>query len=58
MADRDFLRAYSTDQIRRMPMLERFEKEEPFRLLWDEEINEHGLERLEIQTKSSTKDNI
>jgi len=34
-----------------MEMKERFEKEEPFRDKWDNELNEHGIERLEIKEK-------
>lgn len=51
MSDRDFLRAYPEKEIRKMPMLERFQKEEPFRKKWDNEINEHGIERLDIKAE-------
>lgn len=48
LSDRDFFRSYSVDEIKSMEMLERFEKEEPFREKWDREIDEHGLERLDV----------
>ncbi len=48
LSDRDFWHAYNEADIHRMPIMERLEKEEPFRKKWDEEINEHGLERLEV----------
>jgi len=38
-------------EISKMEMKERFEKEEPFRDKWDNELNEHGIERLEIKEK-------
>ena len=47
--DRDFERAYSDEEISKMEMKERFKKEEPFRKKWDNEFNEHGIERLEIK---------
>jgi hypothetical protein len=49
MSGRDFERAYSIEEISKMKMKERFEKEEPFREKWDKELNEHGIERLEIR---------
>jgi hypothetical protein len=53
MSDRDFNRAYSNKKISEMEQLERFEKEEPFRNKWDKEINEHGIERLDIIENAS-----
>src|SRR3989344_6907603 len=49
MSDRDFFREYSEKEISKMNLHERFEKEEPFREKWDKEINDHGIERLEIK---------
>lgn len=51
MSDRDFERTYSREEISKMEIRERFEKEEPFRNKWDKEINDHGIERLEIKGK-------
>ena len=48
---RDFERAYSDEEILKMKLKERFEKEEPFRKKWDDELIEHGIERLEIKEK-------
>ncbi len=41
MSERDFIRAYSRNEISKMEMKERFEKEEPFREKWDKEIKEN-----------------
>ena len=49
MSDKDFYREYSNEEILKMDMKERFEKEEPFRQKWDDEINNFGIERLEIK---------
>jgi len=49
MADRDFDRAYSFEEISKMEMKERFEKEEPFNKKWGDELYEHGIERLEVK---------
>lgn len=48
MSSRDFVRAFSSKGVLKMAIRERFEKEEPFREKWDKEINEYGIERLEI----------
>jgi len=47
LSDRDFFRAFSEDEVRHMALRERFEKEEPFRRKWNDEISEHGVERFE-----------
>ena len=49
ISDRDFDRTYSDEEISKMEMRERFEKEEPFREKWNNELNEQGIERLEIK---------
>ena len=49
LSDRDFEQKYSNKEISKMEIKERFEKEEPFRKKWDEEINNHGIERLEVK---------
>ncbi len=49
LSDRDFDRKYSNEEISKMEMKERFEKEEPFRNKWDNELNNHGIERLEVK---------
>lgn len=48
MYKKDFTRKYTEEQIEKMPLRELFEKEQPFRDRWDEELNEYGVERLEI----------
>jgi len=49
LSDRDFWRAYSRKEISKMEMKERFEKEEPFREKWDNELNKYGIKRLEVK---------
>lgn len=49
--ERDFTRAYTRKEILAMDIHELFEKEEPFRQKWDNEIIKHGIERLEIKEK-------
>ncbi len=51
MSDRDFFREYSEKERREMTLHERFKKEEPIREKWDNEINEHGIGRLEVKEK-------
>ena len=53
MSDRDFMRAYSSEKISTMEFRERFEKEDPFRKKWDDEIAEYGIERLEIREETT-----
>ena len=47
MSDRDFRRTYSAEEVSKMEMKERFEKELPFREKWDKELARHGIDRLE-----------
>src|SRR3989344_1827569 len=49
MSNRDFARAYSKKEIETMELKELFEKEEPFRNKWEDEINNHELNRLEFK---------
>ncbi|RJQ33642.1 hypothetical protein C4568_04165 [Candidatus Parcubacteria bacterium] len=48
LADRDFFRSYGEADIRKMSLMERFEKEQPFRDKWADEIDTYGLERIDI----------
>lgn len=49
LSNRDFDRKYTDKEISKMEMKERFEKEEPFREKWGNELNNHGVERLEVK---------
>jgi len=51
MSERDFNRAYAEDEVSKMELKEIFEKEEPFRQKWDNEIDTYGLNRLEVQER-------
>lgn len=51
LGDRDFYRHYSKDEIQKMTQDERFEKLYEFIDKWTEEINENGIEGLEVQDK-------
>ncbi|MCK5416178.1 hypothetical protein KAI92_01985 [Candidatus Parcubacteria bacterium] len=48
LAMRDFYRAYSCKEIEKMDIKERIEKDHPFLEKYWEELDEHGIERLEI----------
>lgn len=49
LGDRDFFRHYSKKEIKKMSREERFNKLYEFIDKWGEEINKHGIERLEIK---------
>lgn len=49
LGDRDFFRHYSKDEIQKMTRDERFEKLYEFIDKWADEINEHGIERLDTK---------
>ncbi len=46
LADRDFLAQYGEDTIERMTQEERFIKREEFEERYEEEFEEHGLDRI------------
>lgn len=48
LAMRDFYRTYGTDAISQMSTHERIEKDHPFLEKYWKEIEEHGIDRLEI----------
>lgn len=48
LVDRDFVRTFGEKEIARMSFKERIEREEPFRVRYDEEFAQHGLDRLAI----------
>jgi len=55
MGDRDFFRHYSKDEIKKMTQEKRFEKLYEFIDKWADEINEHGIERLNIEKTMTTQ---
>jgi len=46
LSDRDFAKKYPQEEILKMDMKERFEKEEPFRKKWDDEFYNYGIEKM------------
>ena len=48
LGDRDFFRHYSKNEIKKMTREERFEKFYKFIDKWEDEMHEHGIERLKI----------
>lgn len=54
LGERDFERHYSKDEIQKMTQEERFNKLYEFIDKWEEEINENGIERLEIKKDDQT----
>lgn len=52
LGERDFYRHYPKDEIQKMTQEERFEKVYEFIDKWGEEINENGIEGLEIVKKA------
>ena len=55
LSRRDFRRDYSDEQIKDMEMGEYFSAEEPYREKWGEEIDTHGINRLEIDDQQGAK---
>ena len=51
LGTREFYRKYSRKELEGMTQSERFIKLQECVIAWEEEVNEHGLERLEIKEK-------
>ncbi|PID52747.1 MAG: hypothetical protein CR972_00310 [Candidatus Moraniibacteriota bacterium] len=51
LARRDFFRKYGEEKISQMEIGERIEKTYPFLEKYGDEIEQHGIERLEIQER-------
>ncbi|MCC7202117.1 MAG: hypothetical protein IT393_05550 [Nitrospirae bacterium] len=49
LARRDLIREYGEDKVTKMTWQERLEKEAPFIEKYEEEFEEHGIERIEAQ---------
>lgn len=49
LAERDFVKHYGEEKIKKMAPRERFEKEEPFLEKYDREFVENGIENLKIK---------
>lgn len=52
MAFRDFYRTYGKDADARMSIVEKLEKSDPFIEKYEKEVDEHGIDRLEIRDTS------
>lgn len=55
LADRDFEKKYSREEIKKMEMLELFEKQEEFRGKWGREFEKYGIDRLNIENNLAGK---
>ena len=51
LAQRDFIKKYGMEKIKKMDFRERIEKEQPFLVKYEEEFQKHGIERLRIDKK-------
>lgn len=49
LARRDFVKKYGESKIKKMSIEERFEKEDPFIEMYESEVENYGIERLEIK---------
>ena len=49
LSGRDFERKYTDKEISKMNQEERFKKGWPFHEKWENELNDHGIKRLEIK---------
>lgn len=55
LSRRDFIRAYGLEVIKRMSLHERIEKEQPFIDKYTEELEENGVENLEVIKPTDTQ---
>ncbi|MFA5751225.1 MAG: hypothetical protein WC898_02945 [Candidatus Paceibacterota bacterium] len=55
LGERDFFRKYTLDEIKKMSSNERFMKSMDCNIVWEEEFENYGIERLEIKGDIESK---